>query len=85
MRVRMLSVYCILEVKYCITGVNVYMDMNCVDKNLTDLSYLRAFFCIVNLSHCKRENKVSDYFWQEQCALSQYHFMCVCVCVCVCP
>lgn len=46
MRVRMLSVYCILEVKYCITGVNVYMDMNFVDKNLTDLSYLTAFFCI---------------------------------------
>lgn len=27
MRVRMSSVYCILEVKYCITGVNVYMEM----------------------------------------------------------
>lgn len=32
MRVRMSSVYCILEVKYCITGVNVYMEMNFVDK-----------------------------------------------------
>lgn len=28
MRVKILSVYCILEVKYCITGVNVYMKMN---------------------------------------------------------
>lgn len=44
MRVRMLCVYCILEVKYCITDVNVYMEMNFVDlnKNLTDLSYLTA-------------------------------------------
>lgn len=59
MRVRLLSVYCILEVRYCITGVNVYMDMNFVDKNLTDLSYLTAFFCIVNLmvSHRKREKR----------------------------
>lgn len=31
MRARVLSVYCILEVKYCITGVNVYMEMNFVD------------------------------------------------------
>ena len=36
MRVRMLSVYCILEVKYCIPGVNVYMDMNFVDKKKLD-------------------------------------------------
>lgn len=59
MRVRLLSVYCTLEVKYCITGVNVYMDMNIVHikKNLTDLSYLTGFFCIVNLSHCKRDKK----------------------------
>lgn len=79
MRVRMLSVYCILEVKYCITGVNVYMDMNFVDKkkNLTDLSYLTAFFCIVNLSHNKPERKGFRLFWQEKCALSQYHFTCV--------
>lgn len=28
----MLSVYCILEVKYCITGVHVYIEMNFVDK-----------------------------------------------------
>lgn len=39
MRVKMLSVYCILEVKYCITGVNVYMDMNFVDKRL-DWSFI---------------------------------------------
>lgn len=48
MRVGMLSVNCTLEVRYCITGVNVYMDMNLVDikkeKSLTDLSYLTAFF-----------------------------------------
>lgn len=80
MRVRMLSVYCILEVKYCITGVNVYMDMNFVDKNLTDLSYLTAFFCIVNLkvSHCKREKKVSDYFGRND-----VHFPNIILCVCV--
>ena len=86
MRVRMLSVYCILEVKYCITGVNVYMDMNFVDKNLTDLSYLTAFFCIVNLkvSHCKRGKKGFRLFWQERCALSQYHFVCVRACVRAC-
>lgn len=55
----MLYVNCILEVKYCITSVNVYMEMNFVDKNLTDLSYLTAFFCIVNLmvSHCKSGKK----------------------------
>lgn len=76
------DVVCILylEVRYCITGVNVYMDMNFVDENLTDLSYLTAFFCIVNLSHCKREKKGFRLFWQEQCALSQYHFTCVRVC-----
>lgn len=48
MRVGMLSVNCTLEVRYCITGVNVYMDMNLVnikkEKNLTDLSNLTAFF-----------------------------------------
>lgn len=58
-----MSVYCILEVRYCITGVHVYMEINSVDKNLTDLSYLTAFFCIVNLivSHRKRHKKVSDH------------------------
>lgn len=53
-----MSVYCTLEVKYCITGVTVYMEMDSVDKNLTDFfSYLTAFFCIVNLiaSYCKRD------------------------------
>lgn len=86
----MLYVNCILEVKYCITSVNVYMEMNFVDKNLTDLSYLTAFFCIVNLmvSHCKSGKKKKGFrlFWQEHCALSHYHFMCVCPrgseCVC---
>lgn len=57
MRVRMLSVNYILEVKYCITGVNMLMDIKSVDKNLTDVSYLTAFFCIVNLSHYKRDRK----------------------------
>ncbi len=79
MRVRMLSVYCILEVRYCITGVSVYMDMNFVDKNLTDLSYLTTFFCIVNLSHCKREKKkVSDYFGRNN-----VHFPNIILHVCV--
>lgn len=78
MRVRMLSVNCILEVKYCITGVNVYMDMNFFDKNLTDLSYLTAFFCIVNLMvSLQKRKKGFRLFWQKRCALSQYHFMCV--------
>lgn len=56
----MLSVNCILELKYCISGVNVYMETNFVHTNLTDLSYLTAFLCIVNLkiSCCKRENTV---------------------------
>lgn len=75
------DVVCILylEVRYCITGVNVYMDMNFVDKNLTDLSYLTAFFCIVNLSHCKREKKVSDYFGRNN-----VHFPNIILHVCVC-
>lgn len=38
-----MSVYCILEVRYCITSVTVYMEVESVDKNLTDLSYLTAF------------------------------------------
>lgn len=56
------------------------MDMNFVDKNLTDLSYLTAFFCIVNLivSHCKREKKVSDYFGKNN-----VHFPNIILCVCV--
>lgn len=78
----MLYVNCILEVKYCITSVNVYMEMNFVDKNLTDLSYLTAFFCIVNLmvSHCKsgKKKKVSDYFGRNI-----VHFPTIILCVCV--
>lgn len=38
-----MSVYCILGVRYCITSVTVYMAMESVDKNLTDLSYLTGF------------------------------------------
>lgn len=53
----MLSVYCTLEVKYCITAVNVNEGRNIIDKNLTGLSYLTAFFCIVNLSRYKSERK----------------------------
>lgn len=50
-------------------------------QNLTDLSYLTAFFCIVNLSHCKREKKqVSDYFGRNN-----VHFPKIILCVCVCP
>ncbi len=89
MRVRMLSVYCILEVRYCITGVSVYMDMNFVDKNLTDLSYLTTFFCIVNLSHCKREKKRFPIILAgTMCTFPISFYMCACVsmreCVSVC-
>lgn len=87
MRVRMLCVNCILEVKYCITGVNVYMDMNFVDKNLTDLSYLTAFFCIVNLmvSHCKREKKRFQIILAgTMCTFPISFYLCMCVCEGVC-
>lgn len=75
------DVVCILylEVKYCITGVNVYMDMNFVDKNLTDLSYLTAFFCIVNLSHCKRE-RVQIILAGTMCTFPISFYVCACAC-----
>ena len=79
-----MSVYCILQVKYCITGVTVYMEMDSNGKknkqtNLTDLSYLTAFFCIVNFmaSHCKRLGTV--YFGRNN-----VHFPIIILCVYVC-
>lgn len=83
-----MSVYCILEVRYCFTSVAVYMEMESVDKNLTDVSYLTAFLSalLVKLRLIEKDREHG----KEQCALSQYHLMYVgmslreCLCECVC-
>lgn len=59
MRVRMLSVYCILEVKYCITGVNVYMDTLSIKTWL--IFHTWQHFSALLIYHIAKEKKTKRF------------------------
>lgn len=83
MRVRLLSVCCFLEVKYCITGVNVYMEMYFVDKTWLIFHTWQHFSALLIWRyHNTKEKKVSDYFGRNNVHFPNF-ILCMSECVCV--
>lgn len=78
----MLSVYCILEVKYCIPGVNVYMDMNFVDKKKLDWSFhtWQHFSALLIYQIAKEGKKRFQIILARTMCTFPISF-CVCMCV----
>lgn len=77
-----MSVYCVLEVKNRIPSVTVYMELDSVDKNLTDLSYLTFFlsFFFLQFKDVMLKNKQGTGYLDR----NNVHFPNIILCTGVC-